>query len=108
VEKVSNLVREIVAGIISRDVQMPAGALVTVTRVEASDDLYSARVYVSVFAADPAVEKTVIKELSRATGKVQHQLNRQLRMRPVPRISFAIDENEKRRERIEKLLSDND
>lgn len=104
VEKINVLLREVVADILSRDLQFPPGALVTVTRADASDDLYSARVFVSVMSADAAHEQAVLDQLTRACGAVQHALNRRLRMRPVPRITFEVDRGEKRRERVEKLL----
>ena len=105
VEKVNVLLREVIAGILTRDLFFPDGTLVTVTRVAASGDLYYATAFVSVLSGDPAAEGAVLAELKRMTGEIQHAANRKLRMRPVPRITFAIDENEKRRERVEQLLS---
>lgn len=105
IEKINILLREVVAAILERDVPFPPGVLVTVTRVEATDDLYYAAAYVSVLGPEEA-EREVLAKLERETGSVQHVLNRKLRMRPVPKISFAVDQQEKRRERIEKLLSD--
>ena len=107
IEKVQVLGREILAEIIARELQFPEGTLVTVTRVEVSGDLYYARVFVSVLGRDAQAENIVLTELARATGAMQLELNRRLRMRPVPRITFEIDEDEKRRERIEKLLTEN-
>lgn len=95
-----------IADILLRDIHFPEGVLVTVTRISASEDLYYADVFISVLASDAAGEKEVLNQLSRATGEIQHELNKRLRMRPVPRITFAIDQEEKRRERVEKLLSE--
>ena len=104
IEKIQILCREVIAEILARALQFPEGVMVTVTRVEVSGDLYYARVFVSVLARDPGAEKLVLSELTRSVGEIQRELNRRLRMRPVPRITFEIDQNEKRRERIEKLL----
>lgn len=105
VEKINVLMREVVAEIIKRDLQFPEGVLVTVTGVEASEDLYYAAVFVSALGKTSEREKEVMAELRKSTGFVQCELNRKLRMRPVPKITFVIDQGEKRRERIEKLLS---
>ncbi|MBI4132777.1 MAG: 30S ribosome-binding factor RbfA [Candidatus Sungbacteria bacterium] len=106
IEKIQVLGREILAEIIARELQFPDGALVTVTRLEVSPDLYYARAFVSVLSREPAAEKIVLDELARSIGVIQREFNRRLRMRPVPKITFEIDREEKRRERIEKLLSD--
>lgn len=105
IEKVVVLIREVTAEFLAREIVFPPGVMVTVTRVEPSGDLYYATVFISVFSANPAAEDATLAELKRMTGEIQHALNRKLRMRPVPRITFAIDEGEKRRERVEKLLS---
>ena len=104
IEKISILLREVIAAILERDVSFPPGILVTVTRVEATPDLYYATAYVTVLGSGEA-EGEALGQLKRETAAVQRALNRKLRMRPVPRISFAIDQAEKRRERVEKLLS---
>lgn len=106
IEKINILMREVIAGILVRNFQFAEGVLVTVTRVAASDDLQYAAVLVSILAPDADAEKNALAELARAVGSVQRELNRRLRMRPVPKITFAVDEEEKRRERIEKLLSE--
>lgn len=106
IEKIENLIREVVAGIIARNLVFPAGTMVTVTRVEVSEDLFYGTVSVTIFAGSPEGERRALDQLKEATGEVQHALNRKLRMRPVPRIAFAIDQGEMRRERIEKLLAD--
>lgn len=106
VEQVENLLREVVAGILLRDFPSPAGTMVTITRAAVSPDLFHATIYISVLAQDAVGEGQVLEDLTRAAGEIQFTLNRKLRMRPVPRITFALDQNEKRRERIEKLLGE--
>lgn len=106
IERAQTLIREVAAAVLARELALPEGVLVTVTRVAASDDLYYATVFVSVLGPDESAEAAALDELRQVTGLVQRALNRKLRMRPVPRITFAIDQDEKRRERIEKLLSE--
>ena len=106
IEKIQNLIREVVAGIMNRELAFPAGTLVTVTRVEVSEDLFYGTVLVTILAGSPEGERAALGQLEDATGALQHTLNRKLRMRPVPRITFAVDRGEQRRERIERLLND--
>ena len=105
IEKIQNLIREVIAGIMNRELAFPAGTLVTVTRVRVSEDLFYGTVLVTILAGSPEGERAALGQLKDATGALQHALNRTLRMRPVPRIAFAVDQNEKQRERIEKLLN---
>lgn len=108
IEKINILMREVISEILLREVQFPAGVLVTVTRIAATENLRHAKVFVSVLGNDDAVEKIALAELERLAGAIQYELNRKLRMRPVPRITFEIDTEEKRRERVEKLLSEDE
>lgn len=105
IQRLEVLLREIISGILVRELHFPEGALVTVTRAEISEDLFHADVFISVLGSVEQ-EKDVLGVLARSAGEIQHILNRKLRMRPVPRITFAIDQDEKRRERVEKLLSE--
>lgn len=105
IEQVNELVKEVVAGILLREVQFPDGVLVTVTRVVTSPDLHYADVFVTVFSSrGEDAQKEVLETLKKRVGEVQHGLNKSLRMRPVPRILFRIDDEEMRRERVEELL----
>ncbi len=102
-EKVNLLIRDELANIINKEIELPKGTLVTVTRIVSSPDLYYADAFVTVF---PKKEADVMRLLERNVALIQGLLNKQLRMRPVPRIQFKIDMEEKNRERIEKLLHD--
>lgn len=104
IERVQTLLVEAVSDILARDFQFDE--MVTVTRAEPSRDLYYARVFVSIFTDNAAREKEILELLKRAASDIQFSLNRKLRMRPVPRITFAVDRDEKRRERIERLLAE--
>lgn len=106
IEKVNVLIREVIAAILMREIQPLEGTLITVTRVAVSHDLYYATVFISVLGGDATIEDATFEELKKRTGTVQHHLNRALRMRPVPKITFAIDIDEQRRERVEKLLGE--
>ena len=106
IEKIEILLREVIADILLRDFPPPAGTMVTITRATVSRDLFHATIYISILAQGPADERQTFEELTRSAGSIQFTLNRKLRMRPVPRITFAIDQGEKRRERIEKILGE--
>ena len=101
-EKLNMLLQEEIARILDREAEIPEGSLLTVTRVQVSSDVHYASVFVSILGNDP---KGVIKFLRKNVYAIQQALNRKVRMRPVPKIRFSIDEGEYERERVERSLA---
>jgi len=104
IHKVNELIRTSIAEIISREVEMPPGVFVTVTRVDTTADLRYARVFVSVFP-----EKKFGKTMEYFEKKIyiiQGALNKRLQMKPLPRIEFMKDKTEAEADKIEKLLKE--
>ncbi|MBI2637277.1 MAG: ribosome-binding factor A, partial [Candidatus Sungbacteria bacterium] len=83
-EKLNELVKEELSKIILRDFDVPEGSLLTITRVETSDNKISAKVYITVLETSAGTEEKVLEELLKKTKKKQKSLNRALRIRPVP------------------------
>lgn len=106
IEKVNELIREVVSDIVLKNVHFPEGALVTVTRVLTSRDIHYANVFVTIFSPKAGFSEEAFLTLKRSVAVVQREFNKKLRMRPVPKITFLIDDEEAKRERIEKLLAE--
>lgn len=102
-QKLNELLKEEIAKIIEREVEFPEGILVTVTRVNISSDCYYASVLISILGEEV---KGAMEILSKNVYHIQQILNRKVRMRPVPQIHFAMDEEELRRENVEKSLAE--
>lgn len=77
--------------------------LVTVTGVESSRDLRSARVFVSYLGADEEREY-VLEALDGLTPRLRGHVGRALRLRIAPELHFRLDESVARAARIETLL----
>jgi len=101
IEKLNNLFREELAKIIDRELEFPEGVLVTITKVETSPDGHYADVLLSIFGKK---EREAMENLRKNVYTIQHMLNRKMRIRPVPKIRFAVDESEEKREGVEKSL----
>jgi ribosome-binding factor A len=101
-EKISNLLKEEIAAILDREIDVPEEILLTVTRVIVSSDSHYGDVFVSILGGGPASMREI---LGKNIYHIQQKLNRRVRMRPVPKIRFFLDESEMRREGIEKALS---
>lgn len=102
IEQLSILLKEELSRIIDREIEFPEATLVTITRVEISPDKHYATVLVSLLGKQP---KETLEILQKKAYYTQKLLNRKMRMRPVPKISFELDKEELKRERIEKSLA---
>ena len=101
IEKLNILFREQIASIVDREVEFADGVFVTITRVAISSDARHANAYISVLGGE---EYLALAMLEKNVYHIQQQVNRAIRMRPVPKIRFAIDEEERRREEVERSL----
>lgn len=103
IQKLNQLLRDELAKMIDREIEFPEGSLVTITRASASSDARYAMVFIIVLGGDAAEALAI---LEKNVYNIQQILNRKLRMRPVPKIQFALDESEAKREAVEKSLAE--
>ncbi len=103
VEKISELIKEEVGKIILKEVDIDKDILLTVTHVRTSSDLAHATIYISTILKEK--EQETLEELQHNAGAIQYILNRKLRMRPVPRIRFAIDATYEKEQRLYDILA---
>jgi len=101
-QRINELIKEEIGQIFLREVEFPEGSLVTVTRVETAQDLSSARVFISVFPEN--FSPSVLRQLTSRIYFLQQKLNRQLLIRPVPRLVFCSEKTTGQAGRIEELL----
>ena len=106
IESLNQTIHEELARVIDRELEFPEGTLVTITRIETSDDKYHAKAFFSILGS--ASSEEVLNMLNGRIPFIQKVLNRRLRIRPIPKIRFLFDEEEKRRETVEKLLGEPD
>lgn len=102
-EKLNILLQEEIARILDEELEFPARNLVTVTKASISKDVHYGIIFVSVLGENP---QKCLEKLRKNTHLVQQLLNRRLRIRPVPKIRFTVDEGEMQREKVEKYLAD--
>jgi ribosome-binding factor A len=97
--------REVIGDSISTELEDPRIGFVTVTAVETSPDLRSARVYVSVLGSDEEKEAT-LRALASAHGVLQSAVARQTRMKRTPTLTFHYDDSPERGQRLQELLDE--
>ena len=103
--RVDRAVQEVVSAHIAEDLKDPRIGFVTVTGVETSVDLRSARVFVSVLGGAEERE-AALAGLSSARGFLQQRVGAELRMKRTPTLDFVLDESIDTGMRIEKLIAE--
>ena len=86
-----------------KELDIDKDLLLTVTDVKISSDLAHATIFISTIIK--AREEETLAALRHSAGDIQYILNRKLRMRPVPRIRFAIDATYEKEQRLYDILS---
>ena len=81
-----------------------AGGLLTITRLEVTQDLDQARAFVSVLGDKEAAEQAVAA-LNRAAGHVRTEISRRMHIRKAPRFVFTLDEGAAYAAHINELLA---
>src|SRR3954467_861714 len=103
--RINEVLREVVGAAISNDLSDPRIGFVTVTSVETSPDLRTAKVYVSVLGDDDQREET-LKGLGSSHGVLQSRIAAETRMKRTPTLTFHYDDTIEQGVRISHLLED--
>lgn len=102
-DRVNALLQRELANLISEELRDPRIPFATVTAVETTPDLRSARVHVSVLG-DEAQGKEAMVALEGAAHWLRKELGRRTELRYVPELSFEEDRSAARAARISALL----
>lgn len=105
--RINEVIREVVGAAIVTSLKDPRIGFVTVTAVDTSPDLRSARVFVSVLGSEEEREAS-LAGLRSAHGVLQAQVAHELRIKRTPTLSFHYDDSIERGARISKLLDPDD
>jgi ribosome-binding factor A len=105
--RVNEAVREVLSEALAEGLKDPRIGFVTVTSVDTSPDLRSARVYVSVLG-DEEERQTTLDGLACSHGYLQSLIARQLGLKRTPQLSFVYDDSIDEGMRIEELLKEHE
>lgn len=103
--RVNELMREVIGSAIATELEDPRIGFVTVTSVDTSSDLRSARVYVSVLGSETEREES-LAGLRSSHGVLQSAIASQTRIKRTPTLTFHYDDAPERGVRISRLLED--
>lgn len=102
IEQVNQLIKKEISRIFLRQVVFPEKTLVTVTRVETTNNLKQSKIYISAIPENKA--KSAIQILNKQIYRLQQELNHRLNLRPVPRIYFTEEKETAMAGRVEEIL----
>ncbi len=102
--RVAELVQAELSRLLIGEFQDPSSGLLTVTRVEMTPDLHSARVYLSVFGtADP---RDLLARIEKSKGHIRRTLASRIKLKYNPELFFALDPGPEHQERIDRLIEE--
>ena len=105
IQRVNELVRQELSMLLIRRVRDPRLSSVTITEVDTTADLRTARIYVSILDDDEETRQEVLCALEGAAGFLRRELAHLLKVRHTPELIFHLDESARYGERIDQLLA---
>jgi ribosome-binding factor A len=103
--RINEVLREVVGAAIATELSDPRIGFVTVTSVETSPDLRSAKVYVSVLG-DEEQREEALSGLRSSHGVLQSKIAAETRMKRTPTLSIHYDPTVEQGMRISQLLDE--
>jgi ribosome-binding factor A len=104
-EQVAEIVRQVLAEAIGREVRDPRVGFVTITRVDVSGDLSHAQVLVMAQGDEPERQRA-LEGLQSAAGFLRGKVARALATRTIPELHFELDRGLEHATRINAVLAD--
>jgi ribosome-binding factor A len=103
--RINEVLREVVGAAIATDLNDPRIGFVTVTSVETSPDLRTAKVHVSVLGGEEA-RAAALAGLRSSHGVIQSKIAAETRMKRTPTLRFHYDATVEQGMRISRLLEE--
>ena len=105
-EQVANEVQRELSELIRNEMRDPRVGYVTITRVDISDDLSLARVFVSELSTEERTSGESVEALRKAAGFLRRELGKRLRLRLTPELRFESDRSIEEGLRMTQLLDE--
>lgn len=103
IEKIQELMKQEISQIILQELKDPRIGFVTVTQVEVTRDLSSAKVFVSIMGDEEQITKCW-KGLNSSLGFIRREVGQRIRLRVTPELKFVLDKSLDYSDHIQKLL----
>ena len=103
-ERLAALIEEILSDLIRQMKDPRVSGLVSVSRVQVTQDASLARVHVSVMGSEE-VRKETLRALEHAQGFLRSKLGAQMSIRHVPELQFTLDRSIEEGDRVLALIN---
>lgn len=103
--KVNNLIKQELGRILEKEARFE-GIMISVSQVNTSQNLRQARVSLSIFPFNKSQE--IFEKIAKRTGFLQGQLHHKLYMKPLPKISFILDNSQQQARRVSEILEEDE
>jgi len=103
--RINEVLREVVGAAVAGELNDPRIGFVTVTSVETSPDLRTAKVFVSVLGDEEEREAT-LEGLRSSHGVIQSRIAAETRMKRTPTLTFHYDDTIEKASRVSELLEE--
>lgn len=106
IKRIESELKKEISVMISNDIKDPRIAPITsITDIELTDDLQSAKIFISVLGSDEEKNDT-IDGLQSSIGYIKRELGKRMNLRHIPQLKIILDDNIEEAMRIEKLISE--
>ena len=103
-DRVNELLRTEISQLLARQIKDPRlNGVITVTRVSASNDLRTARVYISVMGQDET-KRLALDGIQSAASFLRRELRGRVTLRHTPFLTFELDESMEEADQILRLM----
>ena len=101
-KRVASLIKDALGPLLIQEIQSPTSGLITVTRVEVSADLMTARIYLSLYGDQD--KQNVLALLEMRKGYIRKILASRVKLKYNPQLIFALDPVPEYEEKIDQVL----
>ena len=78
----------------------------SILKVDATDDLSHAKVYVSVFSTSEERKKRTFEEIAKSAKAIRYELAKVMKMRTVPELTFILDDSMEYSAKMDKIFNE--
>ncbi len=104
-QRVNSEIKKAISTILAEDIRDPRlNGLISITRVETTNDLSHCTIYVSVYAKDKIEQKINFNTLKHSAGFIRKLLSSRVDLRITPELHFKLDEGFDNSEKMTKLI----
>lgn len=104
ITRVQHLLAKELSAIIREEFDAPQGVLISVTKTEVSKDTFYANVSVSIWPDEKRDE--TFRLLERGAGYLYSFLEKRIRIHPIPKLHFVLDQSIAQASKVYSLMSD--